>query len=64
MNYLERLALEIESRTSQLKTLKQRNAEMACLEIEKEIECLKHELQRYQTYEAEKAHQIYSAADH
>jgi hypothetical protein len=37
---------------------------MACLEIEKEIESLRHELNRYQTYEAGKAHQIYSSSDH
>lgn len=59
MNYLERLALEIESRKSQLKTLRQRDAVLACLEIEKEIEQLSHELKRYQAYEAGKAHHFY-----
>ena len=59
MNYLERLALELESRKSQLKTLRQKDAELACIEIEKEIEQLSLELKRYQAYEAGKAHHFH-----
>lgn len=63
MNYVERLALEIESRKSQLKTLRERKAEYACSEIEREIEQLKHELNRYRHYDAVKVHHIYAKKD-
>ena len=59
MNYLERLTIEIESRKSQLKTLKSRNADYACREVELEIEMLKKELHRYMNYESTKVHHIY-----
>ena len=59
MNYLERIAIEIESRKSQLKTLRTRNADFACREVENEIEMLKRELHRYMNYESTKVHHIY-----
>lgn len=59
MNYLERLTIEIESRKSQLKTLRLRNADYACREVELEIEMLKKELHRYMDYESTKIHHIY-----
>ena len=59
MNYLERLTIEIESRKSQLKTLKLKNADYACKEIELEIQLLKKELHRYMDYETTKVHHIY-----
>ena len=64
MNYFERLALEIETRKSQLYKLKQKNAFLACTEIEKEIELLNRELHRYQKYEDAKVHHIYNDSNH
>jgi len=63
MNYVDRLAIEIETRKSQLKALRERNAEFACREIESEITLLKNELNRYKSYEAIKVHHIYSKSE-
>ncbi len=60
MNYVERLALEIESRKTQLRTLQHKNATFACIEIEREIDLLKSELERYRDYETHKTHHIYA----
>ncbi|MDH8678572.1 hypothetical protein QE109_10465 [Fusibacter bizertensis] len=60
MNYVERLALEIESRKTQLRTLRAKNATFACSEVEREIEMLKSELKRYREYETHKTHHIYA----
>jgi hypothetical protein len=60
MNYFERLALEIETRKSQLYKLKQKDAFLACSEIEKEIELLQSELHRYKKFEDAKTHHFYN----
>lgn len=63
MNYVDRLAIEIETRKSQLKALQERHADYACREIEHEINLLKNELNRYKSYEATKVHHIYSKSE-
>ncbi|OJV62394.1 MAG: hypothetical protein BGO41_06245 [Clostridiales bacterium 38-18] len=59
MNYVERIMAEIESRSFQLRQLRQKNAVFACQEVEKEIELLKKELMRYKAYESSKINHIY-----
>ncbi len=63
MNYIERLSLELESLKSQRRTLSGLQAEYACREIDSEIERLKHELDRYRSYEVGRIHQIYTKSE-